>query len=151
MKSEPPPTPSVKGEKETTDSEKVKSGKKKKLIRKKKTSRTIPDIEDFPFPANFQPVLDGISEMRRERDAPVDTVGCERLANPDAAPIDQRFQHLVSLMLSSMTKDPTTAAAMVKLHQKWKTGLTVENVRKASFEDINECINKVGFHNRKTE
>lgn len=84
--------------------------------------------------------LEGIVEMRAKRDAPVDTLGCERCADP-AAPANvqvrelaqvilaaveiatlcppllcvQRFQTLLALMLSSQTKDEVTYAAMQRL------------------------------------
>ena len=49
-------------------------------------------------------MYDNILEMRKERNAPVDSMGCERAHDMQATPTQQRFQCLVSLMLSSMTK-----------------------------------------------
>ena len=53
---------------------------------------------------SLQVVYDNILEMRKERNAPVDSMGCERAHDMQATPTQQRFQCLVSLMLSSMTK-----------------------------------------------
>ena len=56
------------------------------------------------FLLSLQVVYDNILEMRKERNAPVDSMGCERAHDTQATPTQQRFQCLVSLMLSSMTK-----------------------------------------------
>ena len=53
---------------------------------------------------SLQVVYDNILKMRKERNAPVDSMGCERAHDMQATPTQQRFQCLVSLMLSSMTK-----------------------------------------------
>ncbi|KAI1192733.1 DNA glycosylase [Nemania serpens] len=89
--------------------------------------------------------------------APVDTMGCERLALPTASPRDQRLQTLVALMLSSQTKDAVTAAAMRRLQTELPPhapgaapGLTLENLLAAEPARLNELIRAVGFHNNKT-
>jgi endonuclease-3 len=51
-------------------------------------------------------------EMRNENVAPVDTMGCESLADRARSPRDQRFQTLIALMLSRQKKDTVTAVAM---------------------------------------
>lgn len=58
----------------------------------------------------------------------------------------QRFQILVSLMLSSQTKDQVTAAAMerIKAH-----GCTVEVIAETSEEKLGQLIYPVGFWKRK--
>ena len=53
-----------------------------------------------------------------------------------------RYQVLISLMLSSQTKDQVTFAAMEKLKAY---GLTVENVLKTPANKIGELIYPVGF------
>jgi len=86
--------------------------------------------------------------MRSQTEAPVDVVGCEMLGDQSAEPAVFRFQTLVALMLSSQTKDETTAAAMQRLREY---GLTVDRVRETSEQRIKELIYGVGFHNRKAE
>ena len=54
----------------------------------------------------------------------------------------RRYQVLVSLMLSSQTKDHVCAVAMGNLRQH---GLTVENILKTPTEDIGKLIHPVGF------
>lgn len=56
-------------------------------------------------------------DMRAKWPAPVDTMGCERLAEDQRSPRDRRLQTLVALMLSSQTKDGVTAAAMKRLQE----------------------------------
>lgn len=54
-------------------------------------------------------------------------------------------------MLSSQTKDPVTAQGITNLKEKFD-GLTVDAIcRVTQMKDIDDCINKVGFHNRKTQ
>ena len=53
-----------------------------------------------------------------------------------------RYQVLISLMLSSQTKDQVTFAAMEKLKAH---GLTVENIVKTPTSKIGELIYPVGF------
>lgn len=54
----------------------------------------------------------------------------------------RRFQVLVSLMLSSQTKDQVTAAAMQKLRAH---GCTVENILATDDETLGKLIHPVGF------
>ena len=89
--------------------------------------------------------------------AAVDTMGCERLAAPDASPHDRRFHTLIALMLSSQTKDTVNAAAMRRLQTELpaaqpggRPGLTLENILAVEDAVLNELIGKVGFHNNKT-
>jgi len=84
--------------------------------------------------------------MRAKRDAPVDSMGCERCCDPAAEPRVQRYQTLVSLMLSSQTKDPVTFAATKRLIEH---GLTPENIAATDEETVAAMINKVGFWRQK--
>lgn len=53
-----------------------------------------------------------------------------------------RYHSLISLMLSSQTKDETTHAAMQRLQ---KHGLTIENVLKTDDETLGKLIIPVSF------
>ncbi|XP_023319765.1 endonuclease III-like protein 1 isoform X2 [Eurytemora carolleeae] len=97
-------------------------------------------------PTNWEQVYDNILKMRENRSAPVDTMGCERSHDSTAPPAVQRFQCLVSLMLSSQTKDEINFAAMTKLRAH---GLTVQNILDTSDEKLGELIYPVGFWKRK--
>jgi endonuclease-3 len=89
-----------------------------------------------------------IKTMRAEIQAPVDVMGCAHLADKNESPEVQRFQTLISLLLSSQTKDQVTAQAMENLKQH---GLTIENVIKTDVKKIDQMISKVGFHERKAQ
>lgn len=111
-------------------------------------------------PSDWAEMYDTAKEMRLRgaaRDAPVDTMGCERLALPTASPRDQRFHTLVALMLSSQTKDTTNAAVVRRLQAELPPcgegappGLSLENVLAVEPARLNEMIWAVGFHNNKT-
>ncbi|OBT64399.1 hypothetical protein VE03_05712 [Pseudogymnoascus sp. 23342-1-I1] len=112
-------------------------------------------------PENWERIYDLVMKMRTEggvaADAAVDTMGCHTLAQPDASPRDQRFQTLVSLMMSSQTKDTTNYVVMQKLYAELpaatpggKAGLNLENILAVPAERLNELIWAVGFHNNKT-
>ncbi|EMC99234.1 hypothetical protein BAUCODRAFT_31576 [Baudoinia panamericana UAMH 10762] len=101
-------------------------------------------------PPNWERVYDVTAAMRKRVLAPVDTMGCESLAEDHKPPRDRRLQTLVSLMLSSQTKDTVTAVAMRNLQQNLPGGFCLESLLKVEPEQLNELIGKVGFHNNKT-
>ncbi|KAI0017461.1 DNA glycosylase, partial [Xylariomycetidae sp. FL0641] len=89
-------------------------------------------------------------------DAPVDALGCERLADPGAGARDRRLQTLVALMLSSRTRDAATAAAMRNLRTSLPAhapaaapGLTLANLLAAPPAQLDALIRPVGFHRTK--
>ncbi|KAJ8298357.1 hypothetical protein KUTeg_024888, partial [Tegillarca granosa] len=65
-------------------------------------------------PALWREQIQNIYEMRKERNAPVDTMGCDVISDKDASP---------------ETRDEVTSAAMAKLRQH---GCTIENILKTS-------------------
>ncbi len=88
-----------------------------------------------------------IEKQRKRIIAPVDTMGCAIVPEKNDLEI-RRFQILISLMLSSQTKDHVTNSAINRLNDALG-GLTAKNVCSASMEVLKKCIEKVGFHNRK--
>jgi len=97
-------------------------------------------------PANWKQVYENIRTMRDDRSAPVDSMGCERSFDEDVSPAEQRFQCLISLMLSSQTKDEINYAAMTRLKQH---GLTIDNILATSDQKLGELIIPVGFWKKK--
>lgn len=95
-------------------------------------------------PTDWEEMYGLVKAMRLSgaaRDAAVDTMGCERLADHRASARDQRYQTLVALMLSSQTKDTVNAAAMRRLQAELPAhapgavpGLTLANVLAADAE-----------------
>lgn len=149
------------------------NGKFKKARRElaKKTANEDGKVDIYP-PANWAQIYDAVKEMRKTVLAPVDTMGCERLAEEHVSPRvsirilspnmessitqlilkDKRFQTLIALMLSSQTKDTTNALAMRRLQTELPPpGLTLENILAVDPVQLNELIYAVGFHNNKTK
>ncbi|KAL8388110.1 hypothetical protein RB595_009454 [Gaeumannomyces hyphopodioides] len=112
-------------------------------------------------PSDWEEMYALVKEMRLTgpaRDAAVDTMGCERLAAPDASPKDRRFHTLIALMLSSQTKDTVNAVAMARLKSELPpcrdgapAGLNLDNVLAVEPAMLNNFIYGVGFHNMKTK
>lgn len=112
-------------------------------------------------PNRWTDIYNEVVLMRRKFIAPVDTMGCERIPNGINLNVQQndpktfRFQLLISLMLSSQTKDEVNFEAMKCLHEGLKArgntkGLTLDAVLSISDSELDGYIGKVGFHNRKT-
>jgi len=116
----------------------------------KKELCDLPNIkEDVAwFPRDWEAVYLSIRKMRENRTAPVDSMGCERCNDVDAPPQVQRFQCLISLMLSSQTKDEINFAAMTRLREH---GLTVQKIIDTSEEIVGKLIYPVGFWKTKAK
>ncbi|XP_034044319.1 endonuclease III-like protein 1 [Thalassophryne amazonica] len=99
-------------------------------------------------PGEWREQLHCVREMRRGRDAPVDTMGAERCCDPAAPAHVRRFQVLVSLMLSSQTKDQVTSAAMQKLRAH---GCTAANILATDDATLGKLIHPVGFWRNKVK
>ncbi|TFK10405.1 Ig kappa chain V-IV region B17 [Platysternon megacephalum] len=99
-------------------------------------------------PGNWRQQLDNIREMRRNKDAPVDQMGAEKCFDSSAPPEVMRYQVLLSLMLSSQTKDQVTSAAMLRLREH---GLTVDNVLQTDDVTLGQLIYPVGFWKNKAK
>lgn len=99
-------------------------------------------------PANWREFLTNLRDMRSNMEAPVDTMGCDKSPDTEASPEVFRYQSLISLMLSSQTKDQVTFAAMGRLRAR---GLTVDNVLAITEEELGELIKPVGFWKTKAK
>lgn len=121
-------------------------------------------------PQDWREQLANIRAMRSRRDAPVDQLGAEHCYDTGAPPevsrslpalaagsrgtgeghwVDascrqqvQRYQVLLSLMLSSQTKDQVTAGAMQRLRAH---GLTVDSILQTDEGTLGQLIYPVGF------
>lgn len=94
-------------------------------------------------PPNWQAMYAAVREMRSRIPAPVDTMGCERLADAASTPKIRRFQTLVSLMLSSQTKDTVNAVAMKQLREGLPGGLCLESILAVEPNRLDELIHIV--------
>lgn len=131
-------------EEDTSSRVKTKSPKKPKPILQ---SLDTP----HPAPPRWKEVYDSIKEMRAQIVAPVDTMGCEQAQHKEKDPKNRRFSTLISLMLSSQTKDEVTDAAVEKLRAAVGGTLSVAAIISADDSTISDAIAKVGFWRRKTE
>lgn len=118
------------------------------------------EVEIHP-PNDWAEVYDVVMEMRTKgsaQNAAVDTMGCDRLAQDTVPPKVKRYHTLTALMLSSQTKDTTTAATMNRLFAELPAytpgapvGLNLENILAVDPVLLNKLIWAVGFHNNKTK
>ena len=136
--------------------------------RKQKPVQMELQVPHDPPPA-WQETYALIKEMRKDIKAPVDTMGCAQAMIDEKDPKvciqawvcinltkflpsttqSHRFGTLISLMLSSQTKDEVTATAVNNLRSAIGL-LTVENVIATPESVIQDAINKVGFWRRKS-
>ncbi|KAI1791571.1 DNA glycosylase [Ganoderma leucocontextum] len=126
---------------------------KQKRASSSRKPKAIPTALETPHPApaRWRETYDTVKRMRARIVAPVDTMGCEQAQLKEAEPKNQRFSTLVSLMLSSQTKDEVTDAAMTKLRAAVGGTLSIDAVLGASDSAISDAICKVGFWRRKTQ
>ncbi|CAJ0597138.1 unnamed protein product [Cylicocyclus nassatus] len=110
---------------------------KKTEVAEKKTF----DVEDF-----WKIHVEKITEMRKTSDAPVDTMGCHKLADPLVSPETFHFQVLMALMLSSQTKDDVTSAAMKRLRSY---GCNVDSMLTIPTSELEKLLYPVSFYKRK--
>lgn len=99
-------------------------------------------------PKNWWQTFSNIREMRKEKNAPVDTMGCHKCADETVDEKTQRFHHLISLMLSSQTKDGVTYEAMVRLK---KFGLTPTKMIKIQTAELEKLLHPVSFYKTKAK
>jgi endonuclease-3 len=128
------------------DKPKIKKGKRQPA---KRISGPNGNVKVEP-PANWEQMYSITAEMRKRVLAPVDTMGCESLAEESRSPLDRRLQTLIALMLSSQTKDTVTAVAMKNLQENLPGGFNLQGLLTVEPEELNRLIAKVGFHNNKT-
>ncbi|KZT74038.1 DNA glycosylase [Daedalea quercina L-15889] len=145
---------------ESVPSSKVAGVKRKTTARVKKEGSASPKKQKpivhaleipHPAPARWSEAYNAIKDMRSRIVAPVDTMGCNRAQLEETIPQNQRFATLISLMLSSQTKDEVTFTAVSKLRETVGGSLSVDAILKADDAAISEAICKVGFWRRKTQ
>lgn len=83
--------------------------------------------------------------MRKEFPAPVDTMGCDVFQDSKVEPRICRFHCLISLMLSSQTKDQVNFAVMTRL-KKWFKDFSPEDVLECSEMEFEELLKPVSFY-----
>ncbi|KAI7810556.1 putative endonuclease III-like protein 1 [Triplophysa rosa] len=99
-------------------------------------------------PCDWRTQLSFIREMRSKRDAPVDQMGAEKCYDAEAPPEVRRYQVLISLMLSSQTKDHVTAGAMQRLRE---CDLNANAILDMDDDTLGKLIYPVGFWRTKVK
>ena len=124
----------------TTSSEYFEKKTEKKNIRKK--------VNIVIAPEGWKEIYENIHNMRTEKMAPVDTMGVQTNLSDKISPAESRFHVLISLIISSRTKDTTNSFVMDKLRVH---GLTIENIRNTSLQELTELVHPAGFKNTKAK
>lgn len=93
----------------------------------------------------FQQTLKNIRDMRKEFPAPVDTMGCDVFQDSNVEPRICRFHSLVSLMLSSQTKDEVNFTVMTRLKKRF-TDFSPQDVIDCSEIEFEELLKPVSFY-----
>ena len=116
------------------------------------------------LPKYFKEIYLKIRRLRPQFITPVDTMGSSSVSltvarelgieKGDIEPVNYRIQALVSIMLSSQTKDEVTARAMYNLTQYCmeeydSPGITLMALLKIDETHLDQLIRMVGFHQRK--
>ncbi|KAH3680806.1 hypothetical protein WICMUC_000157 [Wickerhamomyces mucosus] len=117
--------------------------------------------EQSKLPKNFIQIYNSIKKMRSKIIAPVDTMGCAEIpltldTENCLTPLNYRFQLLISLMLSSQTKDEINYKSMITMKNYFqsigfKEGISLLAIDSISVEKLDELIFSVGFHSRKAQ
>nr|XP_057925415.1 endonuclease III-like protein 1 [Doryrhamphus excisus] len=123
-------------------------GRRRRQIKVEYDEGTPPVKAEQWEPPEWKKQLGFIREMRSSRDAPVDHMGAEKCYDGEAPSNVRRFQVLVSLMLSSQTKDQVTAAAMQRLRAH---GCTAEKILSTDDDTLGKLIYPVGFWRNKVK
>jgi endonuclease III len=139
--------------------------RKRKTVTVDTSSKVVPEsdrkvakLKSLPSPPpDWQTIYSLVEELRQDRTAPCDHSGCEALA-AEGDPSDYatqssspeyRFRVLISLMLSSQTKDAVVGAAVRAM--KVDGVLTVQAISQMEPDALKKYIEKVGFYNNKTK
>jgi endonuclease III len=118
-----------------------------KKVKKKRKGNPVGSTHSPPD--DWRAIWSLVEELRRDQTAPCDVSGCEALPDGTLSPAIFRFQVLLSLMLSSQTKDAVVGAA-VRAMQRDEVA-TVAALSVMAPTTLNPYINKCSFHNNKTK
>lgn len=146
-----PATPKRKRKVETSSIITPSPRKQTKNLAKQKTEKTSNETtspnkkttKSPKPPADWEQIYSLVEELRQDRTAPCDESGCEALPDRSGTDRDFRFQALISLMLSSQTKDATVGEAIRRMQEAGV--LNVQDIAGMDAATLNSYINKVGL------
>lgn len=153
------PTVSIKsayfpGERTPIKSEPMSPGASPRKRTPIKIKQEIKEEDDGGKQSKWEPIdwfqmLSNIRQMRQEMLAPVDTMGCDQFENDKKFdPNIRRFHTLVSLMLSSQTKDQANFDCMQRLRAH---GLTPQDMVTTDIGVLEKLIYPVSFYKNKAK
>merc|ERR1719421_1459247 len=118
----------------------VRSGKPAKralkVVAKKPAAASRPAVRALRPRVSWRADYALIEALRAQRDAPVDTIGCDRLADKRASKADFEWQCLVSAMLSSQTRDQANAQAMAALRVHGNSAKSIASTPERKLEKL---------------
>lgn len=112
----------------------------------KPPTATTPKFE----PPLWRQTLENIRSMRKKHPAPVDTMGCDKCSEDNYDEKAQRYHCLLSLMLSSQTKDQITFDAMKRLKARCENLVPATLLKLSDFE-LEELLKPVSFYKTKAK
>lgn len=112
------------------------------------TINKMPIVQPSQNRPKFLDMYSAIKEMRKDQNAPVDTMGAQVTMDPSADKEVQDFQLLVAQILSVQNRDPPVAVAMERLI---KHGLTIESMYQIDQDKLVEIISNINFKNNKAK
>lgn len=108
-------------------------------------------VVTFNPPEDWEATYASIKLLRKERNAPVDSMGSEVLAEKCHGDKVFRFQVLSSLLLSSQTRDQQVSKAIKNLQNGLKPSFCVDAVLEMDQDAIMELVRPVGFYKTKAK
>ena len=120
---------------------------------KEKEKETEADTQ--PRPKQYRDVayhietLNKILAFRGMRQAPVDTMGCDQLYDDKVNTLTQKFQILISIMLSVQTMDETTSVVVQDMIAEGI--VNPETMAKMTPEELEPKIRRVNYHKTKAK
>lgn len=130
-----------------------------KSVKRRKVETVKVELEQAKIPKNFYDIYNHIKTMRSKIITPVDTMGCANIpktisGESELTQKNYRFQLLVSLMISSQTKDEVNFKAMQKMRSYFQSegfeeGISIASMLWVDEKKLDELIYSVGFHTRK--
>ncbi|KAL7575861.1 hypothetical protein ACA910_003177 [Epithemia clementina (nom. ined.)] len=124
-----------------------------KRVKRQKSKQQSPKQQQCQAPKGWEEIYSLVEELRQDRTAPCDSMGCEALPTKDQGNLPlYRFQVLVSLLLSSQTKDAMVAEAIQMM--KRDGILSIDSLRQSSVTTellAGKHLARVGFRNNKAK
>ncbi len=123
---------------------------------KDKKYYSVRELEDSD-PRKMQQFMEQyslIEKMRKKRDAPVDSMGCDQSSSfQDKNTKEYRFQTLVSLMISAQTKDQVTDKAVQNLRGAGMTNAEefLQNPKLKDPDELEKLLYPASFYKRKAQ